>query len=491
SEYWPCAFVCQLSPRRVRSLEDVSKREHLTPGHGLGARPSSDFWKMASGSQNHLKRLVTQLGWQLARGGVEGGMAVPGTLSGMRPCGLLGRRVLSTGAASCASAASRAGSEGAKAGSGLRRLIHDYKQLSKFKLSSLVVLTASAGFVAASGEDIDYAKMAWTCLGTLGAAAAANTLNQVYEVANDRLMSRTRNRPLPAGRMGRLHAVAFAAVCGAAGIWVLHDKTNDLTAALGAANILLYAAVYTPLKQITIANTWVGAVVGAIPPLMGWASAAGELDAGAIVLAAALFFWQMPHFLALAWMCKADYTAGGFRMLSMVDATGRRTALAALRHSIYIAPIGLLAVLSGFATEPFAWEAAALAAYLMYGSAQFARQPSQASARKLFKSSLLYLPVLLAALGAHRVPNNHAVDWNTLSSRVLDCLPVALRTELGRACGVVEDAAAQLSGTLVANRITCPSKAYGDSGEELQEQRQEGEGEQQEGDEQEQQQKQD
>ncbi|KXZ41674.1 hypothetical protein GPECTOR_325g41 [Gonium pectorale] len=260
----------------------------------------------------------------------------------------------------------RTGVEGAAAGgSGIRRLMHDYKQLSKLKLSSLVVLTASAGFAAASGESIDYAKLAWTCLGTLGAAACANTLNQVYEVANDRLMTRTRNRPLPAGRMGRLHALAFAAVCGTAGLWILNEKANTLTAVLGASNILLYAAIYTPLKQVTVANTWVGAVVGAIPPLMGWASAAGDLDAGSAVLAAALFFWQMPHFLALAWLCKADYAAGGFRMLSMVDPTGRRTALAALRHSLYIAPVGLLAVLAGFATEPFAWEAAALAAYLL------------------------------------------------------------------------------------------------------------------------------
>ncbi|GLC45094.1 hypothetical protein PLESTB_001467600 [Pleodorina starrii] len=433
---------------------------------------------MASSGQRHVKRLIAQLKWQLARGGAENvvGAASTEALGAGRPCGLLGRRLLTTGSPSLLSSTARVGVDGAQAGFSFRRLIHDYKQLSKFKLSSLVVLTASAGFVAASGDTIDYEKLAWTCLGTLGAAACANTLNQVYEVANDRLMSRTRNRPLPAGRMGRLHAAAFALACGTAGIWVLYDKTNALTAALGAANIVLYAAIYTPLKQLTVANTWVGAVVGAIPPLMGWASASGQLDAGSAVLAAALFFWQMPHFLALAWMCKADYTAGGFRMLSMLDSTGRRTALAALRHSLYIAPIGLLAVLAGFASEPFAWEAGALALYLVYGSVQFARQPSQASARKLFKSSLLYLPLLLAGLAAHRLPNTHEVDWATLGSRSLDCVPGGLRAGLGRACGAVEDAAMQLSDTLVANRIKCPSKAYGDS-EELhappQQQRQE------------------
>lgn len=242
-------------------------------------------------------------------------------------------------------------------------------------------------------------------------------------------------------------------------------QTNNLTTALGAANILLYAAIYTPLKQLTVANTWVGAVVGAIPPLMGWAAASGSLDAGAAVLAAALFFWQMPHFLALAWLCKADYAAGGFKMLSMFDATGRRTALAALRHSVYIAPIGLLAVLAGFASEPFAYEGAALAGYLVYGSAKFAIAPSQASARKLFRGSLLYLPLLLLGLAVHRVPNTHAVDAEQLAARALDAVPGVVRRELGRACAAVEGAAASLGELFVENNIKCPSKAYGDSEE--------------------------
>ncbi|KAG2482351.1 hypothetical protein HYH03_018701 [Edaphochlamys debaryana] len=356
--------------------------------------------------------------------------------------------------------------EAAPAGTGLRRLIHDYKQLSKFKLSSLVVFTAGAGFVAASGESVDWAKLAWTSLGTLGAAACANTLNQVYEVENDRCMTRTRNRPLPAGRLGRAHALVFAAVCGAAGVWLLSEKANPLTAALGAANILLYAGIYTPLKQVTIWNTWVGAIVGAIPPLMGWAAATGQLDAGSSVLAAALFFWQMPHFLALAWMCKADYAAGGFRMISMVDASGRRTAMAALRHSFYIAPIGLLAVLAGFASEPFAWECLGLSAVLAYGSASFLAAPSQASARKLFKGSLIYLPLLLTFLGVHRLPNDHKVDWEQLGARSLDCVPAPLRAEMGRACAAAEAAVMSVGDALMmTNRIKCPSKAYGDSGE--------------------------
>ncbi|CAI5526503.1 unnamed protein product, partial [Closterium sp. Naga37s-1] len=210
--------------------------------------------------------------------------------------------------------------------------------------SLLVVATAAAGFVMGSGDNVDWAGLGWTSLGTFLAAASANTWNQVYEVANDALMKRTRGRPLPAGRMTRQHAIAWGLLTGASGLAILATQTNSMTAGLGAANILLYAGVYTPLKQLHIANTWVGAVVGAIPPLMGWAAASGGLDWGAGVLAGALYLWQMPHFLALAWLCRKDYAAGGYRMLSLADPTGRRTAAAALRNCCYMLPLGLAAV---------------------------------------------------------------------------------------------------------------------------------------------------
>ncbi|KIY93611.1 protoheme IX farnesyltransferase [Monoraphidium neglectum] len=287
-----------------------------------------------------------------------------------------------TAAAAAAAAAEAAHAAGRGPKSLARRaraLLRDYKQLSKAKLSGLVVLTAAAGFAAGSEDGpLDWSRLGWTSLGTFGAAACANALNQAYERANDALMTRTRGRPLPAGRMGRPHALAFAAAAGAAGLWVLYDKANPLTAALGAANIFLYAGVYTPLKQISVANTWVGAVVGAIPPLMGWAAAAGQLEPAAGVLAAALFFWQMPHFLSLAWLCREDYARGGFKMLSMFDPTGRRTAAAALRHCAYLLPVGFAAVSLGVASEWFAWESAALCGAMGAGAVAFYRAPSQA-----------------------------------------------------------------------------------------------------------------
>ncbi|KAF6258300.1 UbiA prenyltransferase family-domain-containing protein [Scenedesmus sp. NREL 46B-D3] len=312
-------------------------------------------------------------------------------------------RALATGASS--------GRQNRSAFRRLKALLRDYKQLSKFRLSALVALTASAGFAAGSGEAIDYEKLAWTSLGTLGAAACANTLNQLYEVANDARMARTCNRPLPGGRLGSRHALAFALLTGVGGLWTLAEQTNPLTTALGAANIVLYAGIYTPLKQLSIYNTWVGAVVGAIPPLMGWAAAAGELEPGSWVLAAALFSWQLPHFLALAWMCQDDYARGGFRMLPKLDPLGSRTAAVALRHCALLLPLGAVAAALHVASPWFAAEAAALAAAMGAGALAFRANPTAASARKLFRGSLLYLPLLLAALAVHRQPNRHVVTW--------------------------------------------------------------------------------
>ena len=187
--------------------------------------------------------------------------------------------------------------------------------------------------------------------------------------------------------------------------------------------------MYTPLKQISVVNTWVGAVVGAIPPLMGWAAAAGQLEPGAGVLSSLLYFWQMPHFMALAYLYRTDYAAGGYvptsrcelstlnahapprfryRMLPIIDATGRRTAGVALRNALYMVPLGFAACAMGVTTPPFAWEAAALSACLAGSAAAFYASRTQASARRLFLLSLVHLPALQLASVVHRVPNTAA-----------------------------------------------------------------------------------
>jgi heme o synthase len=154
-------------------------------------------------------------------------------------------------------------------------------------------------------------------------------------------------------------------------------QVNGLTAALGAGNIALYGAVYTPLKQIHPINTWVGAIVGAIPPVMGWTGATGSLDPGAAVLGAVLYLWQLPHFMALAWLCKDDYARGGYRMLSLMDATGRRTAGVALRNALYLVPIGVIAASHSAVTAPFVYESVALSGLLALSASVFYARPNK------------------------------------------------------------------------------------------------------------------
>jgi len=283
--------------------------------------------------------------------------------------------------------------------------VRAFGELSKFKLTGFVVSTSCAGFALGSGATVDLQGLAWTAAGTWGAAACANTLNQVVEVRSDALMKRTRHRPLPAGALSRRSALLFAAGAGVAGVGALWSHCSATAAALGAANVVLYAAVYTPLKRISVVNTWVGAVVGAIPPLIGWAAAAGELQPGAGVLAGALYLWQLPHFMALAYLYRADYAAGGYRMLPILDATGRRTAGVMLRNSAALLPLGFAAAALGVASPPFAWEAAALSAALLAGAGAFWLAPGQVTARRLFLASLLHLPLLQGALVLHRIPN--------------------------------------------------------------------------------------
>jgi protoheme IX farnesyltransferase len=268
------------------------------------------------------------------------------------------------------------------------------------------------------------------------------TRPQVYEVHNDARMTRTANRPLPAGRLSRLHALAFAFAMGTGGLGLLYTQTNAAATSLSAFNIALYAALYTPLKQLSWTNTWVGALVGAIPPLIGWAAASSSsslvssssqdavswaniLSPGSAVLALTLFSWQMPHFMALAWLNKEDYIRGGYQMLSRVDPTGRRTAGVALRHSLLLSIVGLTAWGIGTASFPIVIEGAVMAAALGACATSFALTPSPSTARYMFRASLLHLPLLMLAFTCHRIPNNGAVmTWNEVTQQTLSGLQV-------------------------------------------------------------------
>lgn len=201
-------------------------------------------------------------------------------------------------------------------GAEARNRLQLYAQLSKYRLSALVMVTTSAGYLATGGP-VDLVPLTSACVGTMLASCSANTFNHVIETSNDSRMKRTRNRPLPSGRISRMHALGWGAASGTAGIAVLAAGSDPVTATLGAANLILYVGPYTLSKTRTECNTWIGSVVGAVPPLMGWAAATGGevLAVEPMLMALYLFVWQFPHFFSLAWLHREDYARGGFKMV--------------------------------------------------------------------------------------------------------------------------------------------------------------------------------
>ncbi|XP_028263727.1 protoheme IX farnesyltransferase, mitochondrial [Parambassis ranga] len=267
-----------------------------------------------------------------------------------------------------------------------------YARLAKIKLTALVVTTAAAGFAMAP-VPFDPVMFFVSSLGTGLASCAANSINQYFEVPFDSNMNRTKNRPLVRGQITPLHAVSFAVACGLPGVALLSLVVNPLTGFLGALNIFLYTCCYTPLKRLSITNTWVGAVVGAIPPVMGWTAATGCLEPGALLLGGFLYSWQFPHFNALSWNLKEDYSRGGYRMMSVTHpALCRRVAL---RHSLGLIALSTLAPALDLTTWTFPIISLPINLYISYLAFRFYRKGDRNNARKLFFCSLWHLPMLL------------------------------------------------------------------------------------------------
>ncbi|XP_051851559.1 protoheme IX farnesyltransferase, mitochondrial [Antechinus flavipes] len=265
-------------------------------------------------------------------------------------------------------------------------------RLSKIKLTALVVSTASAGFVLAP-VPFDLYCFLLTSLGTGLASCAANAINQFFEVPFDSNMTRTKNRPLVRGQISPLLAVSFATCCAVPGIALLTWGVNPLTGILGAFNIFLYTCCYTPMKRISIANTWVGAFVGAIPPIMGWTAATGSLDAGALLLGGILYSWQFPHFNALSWGLREDYSRGGYCMMSVTHpAMCKRVAL---RHCLALIGLSVIAPILKVTTWTFPIISLPINLYISYLGFRFYKNSDRVSSRKLFFCSLWHLPLLL------------------------------------------------------------------------------------------------
>ncbi|KAJ7362138.1 Protoheme IX farnesyltransferase, mitochondrial [Desmophyllum pertusum] len=282
-----------------------------------------------------------------------------------------------------------------------KKLPRQYMQLSKIRLTGLVVITEMAGYAIAPGA-MHLSTFLLAGLGTGLCSSSANALNQWLEVPFDSQMSRTQNRVLVRGRLSPLHVVLFGAVTGALGVSVLLTQINGLTAALGAATLLLYTSVYTPMKRLSILNTWVGSVVGALPPLMGWAACTGGLDAGGLVLAGILYSWQFPHFNALSWNLRADYSRAGYRMMCVTNAPLCRRVT--LRHCLALVGLTTLLPVCGVTTWWLALDSLPLNVWNIYLGYQFYKDSDSKSARKLFRFSLLYLPILMLMILLHKKP---------------------------------------------------------------------------------------
>ena len=277
------------------------------------------------------------------------------------------------------------------------RFASDFAELVKARLTLLVLLTTAVGFYLGAESPIDYSALFHVVFGTAAAAGAA-ALNQWWERRLDALMHRTKMRPVPAGRMRPLEALVLGLALSIFGVGYLAIACNILSAVLAGITIAIYIFCYTPLKRTSTANTAVGSIPGAIPPVIGWAAARGTLNLEAWSLFLILVLWQLPHFFAIAWMYRDDYSRAGFRMISSDDRSGERSASQSVFFCILLLIVAGLPAFLGMVTMLYLPMELLLGGLFVAVAMRFLRMRTAASARALFIMSILYLPLLLIAL---------------------------------------------------------------------------------------------
>ncbi len=279
-------------------------------------------------------------------------------------------------------------------------LTRDLWDMAKPRLTALVVMTTGVGYWLGfpAARSFELRPFFATLFGTALVAASASVLNQWREREYDRWMVRTADRPLATGRLGGAAAGAYALLAGFGGLSLLCIESRHIAAGLALATLVLYVLVYTPLKRMHSLNTIAGAVPGAIPPLIGWAAATGGLTTAAWSLALVVFLWQVPHFLAIAFLYKDDYARAGFRMLPTEDPGAVRTGRIALIYAVALLPAGIFPAMVGLGGPVFAAGAAALGVWFISRASRFERERTRERARGLFFGSLIYLPTLLLLL---------------------------------------------------------------------------------------------
>ena len=280
--------------------------------------------------------------------------------------------------------------------------VADYVTLAKPRLNLLVVASAMVGYAMGGGRMSDVPLAALTFIGTALVAAGASAFNQVFERAADAQMRRTRLRPMADGRLNPLEGLMFASLASTMGLALLATGVNVLSACVAGATLITYTAVYTPLKPVTSFATVIGAIPGALPPVIGWAAARGDLSAGAWILFGIVFLWQLPHFLAIAWMFREDYGRAGFPMLPVIEPDGRSTARQCVAYAAALLPMSLTPTIAGMTTTTYFVGALVLTLLFVALAMKFAMTRSVPDARRLFLGSITYLPLLWILMIAGR-----------------------------------------------------------------------------------------
>jgi len=273
-----------------------------------------------------------------------------------------------------------------------------FLELIKPRITMMVLLTVAVGYFCATPATASIAGLLHVLLGTALSCSGSGVLNQYIERDVDLFMDRTRFRPLPAQRISTSTAASLGTLLCVGGVVYLAATVNMLSAAINAITVLSYLFMYTPMKRVHPLSTLAGAVPGALPPVIGWAAASGEIGAGAIVLFAILFLWQVPHFLAIGWMYRDDYAKAGFPMLVVIDRDGDATARLMLVYAATLVPVSLALVSTGAAGHLYFWSALAAGGLYAWAAWKAGAERSRESARRLLLASVIYLPMLFGAL---------------------------------------------------------------------------------------------
>ncbi|MEX0718125.1 MAG: heme o synthase [Planctomycetaceae bacterium] len=276
----------------------------------------------------------------------------------------------------------------------------DYLELTKPRIAALALLTVMVGYTLGAADHWRLAPLLHALAGVALVAAGSSALNQFLEWRTDALMRRTASRPLPSGRIAPIEALAFGSALGIAGVAYLALRVNALTAALSAATLVLYVFAYTPAKRTTGLCTTIGAIPGAMPPVLGWAAAGGALDHGALALFGILFLWQFPHFLAIGWLYRDEYAGAGLKMLPAAGRSARIVGLLSVGYALALVPISLWPTRLALAGDWYFLAATLLGAAYAAGAVRFLVRGTQGAARGLLWISLVYLPLVLLALTA-------------------------------------------------------------------------------------------